>query len=178
MFVTDMLYLGCGNREIVQHFAYCPSGVNWFKSKGLWKTSNPLPGDVIFYTNGTRAYHTGLVIDSYGGRVYTIEGNTSSKSGVVENGGAVAEKSYSLSYSKIMGYGHPPYEDYEETEVEEEMVYYNYVKDMPTWAQEAATKAIQLGIIAMDSEGAVNVAEVNLQPLVWMYRATNKFENM
>ncbi|MEA4954361.1 MAG: peptidoglycan recognition family protein [Pseudoflavonifractor sp.] len=54
---------------------------------------------------------------------------------------------------------------------EEEMKIYNYVKDMPEWAQEAATKAIAAGIIKMDAAGAVNVYECNLQPLVWMDRA-------
>lgn len=41
------------------------------------------------------------------GRVYTIEGNTSSAAGVVENGGCVRNKSYALSYEKIGGYGRP-----------------------------------------------------------------------
>ncbi len=57
------------------------------------------------------------------------------------------------------------------TEQEEKMKTYQYVKDMPEWAREAVTKAIQKGIVAMDKDGAVSVAEVNLQPLVWMERA-------
>ncbi|MFR1050255.1 MAG: N-acetylmuramoyl-L-alanine amidase family protein [Lachnospirales bacterium] len=53
----------------------------------------------------------------------------------------------------------------------EEMKIYNWVKDMPAWAQESAAKAIRKGIIKMDDSGAVNVYECNLQPLVWMDRA-------
>ena len=88
------------------HYAYCPYGVNHFKSIGIWKTSHPKPGDVIMFRNASGvACHTGIVTAVDNRRVYTIEGNTSSASGVIANGGCVAKKSYSLSYSKIMGYG-------------------------------------------------------------------------
>lgn len=56
-------------------------------------------------------------------------------------------------------------------EQEEEMKTYQYVKDMPAWAQESATKAIKKGIVAMDESGAVSIYEPNLQTLVWMDRA-------
>ena len=52
-------------------------------------------------------YHTGLVEKVSGGRVYTIEGNTSSAPGVVPNGGMVRNKSYSINYAQIGGYGTP-----------------------------------------------------------------------
>jgi peptidoglycan hydrolase-like protein with peptidoglycan-binding domain len=42
--------------------------------------------------------------------VYTIEGNTSSASGVVANGGGVFAKKYRLDYSRIAGYGRPAYD--------------------------------------------------------------------
>lgn len=56
-------------------------------------------------------------------------------------------------------------------EEDEVMKTYNFVKDMPEWAQKSAKKAIKKGVIAMDKEGAVSVQECNLQPLVWMDRA-------
>ena len=87
-------------------YHYCPTGVNQFKAVGRWYTS-PEPGDVIFFTNGTRAYHTGIVTEVTSTKVKTIEGNTSGASGVIENGGGVCQKSYSLSYERIMGYGRP-----------------------------------------------------------------------
>lgn len=60
------------------HFAYCPYGVANFKSKGIWKTINPKPGDVIMFkdSSGT-ACHVGIVSEAKNGVVYTIEGNTS-----------------------------------------------------------------------------------------------------
>lgn len=55
-------------------------------------------------------------------------------------------------------------------EQEDEMKVYQYVKDMPEWAQASVTKAIKKGVVAMDTEGAVSIYECNLQPLVWMDR--------
>ena len=81
-----------------------------FSKKGQYKAS-PAIGDVIFFS-GTRhsgANHIGIVYKIADGKVYTIEGNTSGASGVVDNGGGVAKKSYALTNSKILGYGHPDY---------------------------------------------------------------------
>lgn len=114
MFVSDMIYIGCGKKEVVPRFAYCPDGVNWFKRNGLWKTSNPQRGDVIFFRGSDGlACHVGLVSSANSDKVVTIEGNTSSDAGVVANGGCVAKKSYSIHYSRILGYGQPPYSKYE-----------------------------------------------------------------
>ena len=71
--------------------------------------SKPEIGDIIFFTNGKRAYHVGIVIAVDDIYVYTIEGNTSADPGVVENGGGVNDKKYKLNYSKILGYGRPFY---------------------------------------------------------------------
>lgn len=87
-------------------YHYCPTGVNQFKKAGRW-SDTPEPGAVIFFTNGIRAYHTGIVAEVTSTRVKTIEGNTSGASGVIENGGGVCQKSYSRDYAKIMGYGLP-----------------------------------------------------------------------
>ena len=87
-------------------YHYCPIGVNQFKTAGRW-CATPEPGDVIFFTNGARAYHTGIVIEVTSTKVKTIEGNTSGASGVIENGGGVCQKSYALTYDRIMGYGRP-----------------------------------------------------------------------
>jgi len=83
-----------------------------FKAKGQYYTSNPRIGDVIFF-QGSRhagANHIGIVANVSNGTVYTIEGNTSGGSTVVDNGGGVARKSYPVSYSRILGYGRPNYD--------------------------------------------------------------------
>lgn len=89
--------------------AYTPTSAEYFKRMGRWHTKNPQPGDVIFFKNSVRIHHTGLVEKVIGGTVYTIEGNTSSASGVIENGGEVCSKTYLQTNSKIAGYGRPDY---------------------------------------------------------------------
>ena len=69
----------------------------------------PKKGDQIFFNNGTRVCHTGIVYNVDKTYVYTVEGNTSVGSAVVANGGGVSKKKYALSYNKIDGYGRPPY---------------------------------------------------------------------
>lgn len=74
--------------------------------------SHPQPGDQIFFfgEDGTSVIHTGLVWQVDEERVYTVEGNTSSDPGVVENGGSVNKKQYLLTDKRIAGYGRPLYE--------------------------------------------------------------------
>lgn len=96
---------------------YTPTAANYFKKKNQWKTKNPKVGDIIFFKNSTRICHVGLVVKVTDSYVYTIEGNTSGASGVVRNGGMVyGHKKYSLSYSKIAGYGRPDYDVEEKKE--------------------------------------------------------------
>jgi len=72
----------------------------------------PKPGDQIFFYNLelTSVCHTGLVFDMDDTYVYTVEGNTSSDPGVVENGGSVNRKKYLHTDLRIAGYGRPYYE--------------------------------------------------------------------
>ena len=91
--------------------AYCPTAVNYFRNMGRFYTSNPQKGDVIFfYDSEGDAGHVGVVYDVDSSNIYTIEGNTSSSSGVVPNGGGVFKKRYSLGYSRIYGFGRPNYD--------------------------------------------------------------------
>lgn len=90
--------------------AGCKYSMQYYEKKDqLYQ--DPKPGDQIFFadSDGDGISHTGLVYKVDGSYVYTIEGNTSSASGVVANGGSVAEKKYKLSYARIAGYGRPNY---------------------------------------------------------------------
>ena len=91
--------------------AGCRFSANYYKEKGLFHTKDPKPGDQIFYWNSgkTDVAHTGIVYKVDNQYVYTVEGNTSSASGVVANGGGVAQKKYALTYGRIYGYGRPDY---------------------------------------------------------------------
>jgi hypothetical protein len=89
--------------------AYCPTSAGYFKNQHRWYTK-PQKGDIIFYKDSKGVLcHTGIVYKVDTGYVYTVEGNTSSASGVVANGGAVEKKKYALSYNRIAGYGRPDY---------------------------------------------------------------------
>ncbi len=81
-------------------------------SKNFDGTYTPIYGDLIFFTSSgekNKESHIGLVLWSDGSKVYTVEGNTSSGSGLDTNGGGVYFKSYSLTSANISGYGVLPY---------------------------------------------------------------------
>lgn len=88
--------------------AGCRYARNYFKNKGRLFDS-PEPGDqIFFYSKDKKSIsHTGLVYKVDSGKVYTVEGNTSGASGVISNGGGVCKKSYSLTYSRLAGFGRP-----------------------------------------------------------------------
>lgn len=88
--------------------AGCTQAAQYFKQKGQFYNS-PKVGDQIFFTWGGEVEHTGLVYAVDANTVYTVEGNTSDKSGLVPNGGGVFRKKYARSSSVIYGYGRPNY---------------------------------------------------------------------
>ncbi len=82
--------------------AGCTYSLGYYRKKGQFFTSNPKPGDQIFFGSSvSNSSHTGIVEKVDGSRVYTIEGNTSDQ---------VARRSYALGASKIIGYGRPNYD--------------------------------------------------------------------
>lgn len=114
----DMFVSWCANQagvgNIVGKYAYCPSHVNYFKSKGWWHNADykPQPGDIIFFGRRGVACHVGIVEKRNGSySVTTIEGNTSVTSS--DNGGAVMRRvrTYGNPYGSwgILGFAHPPY---------------------------------------------------------------------
>ncbi len=96
-------------QPILSRGAGCRYSYGYFEKAGQIE-KDPLPGDQIFFQEDGIICHTGIVEDVRGGRVYTIEGNTSDEAGIVPNGGCVARKCYDLSNPGIAGYGRPHYE--------------------------------------------------------------------
>lgn len=109
----DWLFWKLGGKQAIMEnlyglSAYTPTSAGYFKNNNAWYIGkSPKPGYQIFFKNSQRICHTGIVLKCENGMVYTIEGNTSSAKGVVANGGCVAQKSYSVSYARIAGYGIP-----------------------------------------------------------------------
>lgn len=94
--------------------AGCYYSAQYYRNNGSYY-NYPQVGDQIFFVDGdNEEYHTGIVTAVDSRNVYTIEGNTSSNDGVVDNGGCVAAKMYPLDYYKIGGYGRPNWKLVEE----------------------------------------------------------------
>lgn len=99
----------CGyiDAGVVPKFALCSDGVTWFQQNGGWQdnTYAPSPGDIIFFDwadggQDGNADHVGIVEKVENGTVYTIEGNSSD---------SCRQRSYSIGYYEILGYGVPIY---------------------------------------------------------------------
>ena len=79
--------------------AGCLYSAQYYKQNGAWYTSNPQPGDQIFFSYAPGEYsHTGMVESIQNGIVTTLEGNTSDM---------VARRTYPINSSNIIGYGRP-----------------------------------------------------------------------
>lgn len=87
-------------------FADVDEGMEKFKDSRMWREggATPIPGDYVFFDwdggtdpdGGKDPDHVGAVLCVEGNFLYTIEGNS---------GGRVAVNRYSLSDSRIVGYG-------------------------------------------------------------------------
>ena len=84
----------------VPKFSLCSSGVTWFQGKNKWQSGGitPSAGMIIFFDwdHDGNSDHVGIVEKCEGGRVYTVEGNSSDQ---------VRQRNYAVDYASIMGYG-------------------------------------------------------------------------
>lgn len=136
-----------GAQEMLCGFlwASCTQMYNAFKKAGRVFAA-PAVGDIIVYNEkagSPKMVHTGIVTGVSGGRVYTVEGNTSAMSGVIANGGGVAAKSYALTYSRIGGYLRPYYAAMHEEKKEEVKMYDVKLPLLKKGSKGEAVKALQ-----------------------------------
>ena len=92
-------------------FYNCQSVKAWAKKQGTWHTT-PKLGALPIYRNGS---HIGSVNWLNASNMNANEGNTSSAPGVVANGGAVRNKTYSINDPAIDGYVWIDWASYEDT---------------------------------------------------------------
>lgn len=103
----------CGyiDAGVIPKFSGCTGGSNWFKNRNLWQDNSyePRPGDIIFFDWDNKGSsgpqdnvpdHVGIVERVEDGVVYTVEGNS---------GDSCRQRSYSVGYYEIWGYGTPIY---------------------------------------------------------------------
>ena len=158
VFVDWCFYQLCGKDAKAAQEIICQTGVygagcnysaQYYKNAGrLFKS--PKVGDQIFFHNSkkTSIAHTGIVKAVDSTYVYTIEGNTSSASGVEANGGGVFEKKYALTYGRIYGYGRPLYDEEEVKPAEEkEEVCTVEIKVLKKGAKGNEVKSLQILLI-------------------------------
>lgn len=93
--------------------AYTPAFAEWFKAQkaGFTDDSEARPGDVVFFDfpdSLPRIQHVGFVLANEGGKLTTIEGNTSSGvAGSQDDGEQVAVRT--RGYGEAVYYGRPAY---------------------------------------------------------------------
>lgn len=116
---VDWLFVKCFGEDRARELLCQPkkslgAGVGYsakyYKQHNQFYTK-PKVGDQIFFKDYS---HTGIVYKVDSTYVYTIEGNTSSAAGVVNNGGCVRMKKYKIKGSNIEGYGRPKYKSSEQ----------------------------------------------------------------
>lgn len=110
MFVDWVFYKLCGSNAAKAQELQCQTGpygagctwsAKYYKQQGRYHTTNPQPGDQVFFGRDGEYEHTGIVEHVQNGTLHTIEGNTSNK---------VARKTYSLASVYILGYGRPKFD--------------------------------------------------------------------
>ena len=83
--------------------AGCTYSMQYYQQQGRCD-KNPKVGDQIFfrYSGSSGADHTGIVVEVTSSQIVTVEGNS---------GNQVKKNTYNRSYSCIIGYGHPLYDE-------------------------------------------------------------------
>lgn len=138
---------------------------NFVKKDKYFKrgAKRPKIGDVIFFT-GTRhngANHIGIVYKVDDTMVYTIEGNTSGGSNVIDNGGGVAKKKYALGYDKIMGYGRPSYNDEKTTKEADSTTKTKYYPEYKGSSSSIIDALASVGVKDTSLKHRVSIAKAN-----------------
>lgn len=104
--------IAAGDAEVARKALYqpkkstgagCPYSAQFYRDNNAFTDRGkgmPKIGDQIFFGQSGDEYHTGIVVGVDSNYVYTVEGNSSEM---------VAKRQYSLSDTRISGYGHPNY---------------------------------------------------------------------
>lgn len=147
--------------------AGCSFSAQYYKQAGRYYTSNPQPGDQIFFGNFD---HTGIVESVTGGTITTIEGNANNQ---------VVRRTYSITNSYITGFGRPRYEP-ENNKEETEMRYktladlkadkYNAKYYLPT-IEKLLAKGVLEGRGGEGDETVLDLSEDSVRLLVILDRA-------
>ena len=137
-----------------------------FKKKSQYKTV-PTAGDVVFFSGSRHsgANHIGLVYKVADDKIYTIEGNTSGGSDVIDNGGGVAKKSYKVTNNKILGYGRPSYNQFCDENLKKEQQKNESKPSQGTSVYPKCSKGLNSIVDALKSVGVKDTSLRNRQKI-------------
>lgn len=102
MFVSWCAYQAGILNSVVPRYAYCPSGVEWYRERKKYYSRSggytPKIGDTVFFWNTSAGVvgHTGIVTNVTSSTITTIEGNSSD---------GVYSRTYNKTNTYIHGYG-------------------------------------------------------------------------
>lgn len=94
---TEAQLIECQTGELG---AACPYSAGYYKNQGLYDR-NPKVGDQVFFQQGGKLVHTGIVVEVGSTTVTIVEGNKTNQ---------VVKITYKKSDPYIGGYGHPKYD--------------------------------------------------------------------
>lgn len=147
--------------------ASCGALMRAAKAAGMWVTSNYKPGDVVIYDfpGGAATDHCGIVESATAAAVTAIEGNTA-----VDNdsdGGAVMRRTRAIR--QVVGAVRPVFE--EETE-EDDVVRYQYLKDIPDKHRPVIEALMKAEIVQGDGgdPAVIDLSHDQVRTLVFGYR--------
>lgn len=100
---TKAQYIECQSGDLG---AGCTYSAGYYKSAGRFYTSNPQPGDQIFFQENGSICHTGIVESVSGNTIVTIEGNASDQ---------VKRINRKMNDGYTYGFGRPRYDAEEST---------------------------------------------------------------
>lgn len=158
--------------------AGCSFSANYYKKIGCF-SNTPQVGAQIFFYNSARndVAHTGIVYKIDSNYIYTIEGNTSSASGVVANGGAVAKKKYVKNYSRIYGYGLPKYDKEKTTTTTNKNKATKYKPTVKEWQKSAIADGFKFPKYGADGNWGAECESVAKKAVV-KKRLVYKYKNL
>ena len=147
--------------------ASCGALMRAAKAAGMWVTSNYKRGDVVIYDfpGGAVTDHCGIVESATAAAVTAIEGNTAV--GNDSDGGAVMRRTRPLS--QVVGAVRPVFE--EETE-EDDVVRYQYLKDIPDKHRPVIEALMKAEIVQGDGgdPAVIDLSHDQVRTLVFGYR--------
>ena len=147
--------------------ASCGALLRAAQAAGRWVTSGYRPGDVVIYDfpGGAATDHCGIVETAADSSVTAIEGNTAV--GNDTGGGAVMRRTRPLS--QVVGAVRPVFE--EETE-EDDVVRYQYLKDVPDKHRPVIEALMKAEIVQGDGgdPAVIDLSHDQVRTLVFGYR--------